>query len=147
MKEERIWLSPPHMGGTELKYIHEAFDTNWISQLGNNIDVFEKDLEEYLGENTCVTALSSGTAAIHLALRLLNVEKGDFVICQSFTFVASVNPVVYLNAIPVLVDSEPSTLNICPNALEDAVKYCLQKGKKPKAIIAVSLYAMPEPPS
>ncbi|WP_228423056.1 DegT/DnrJ/EryC1/StrS family aminotransferase [Chryseobacterium mucoviscidosis] len=143
MKEERIWLSPPHMGGTELKYIHEAFDTNWISQLGNNIDVFEKDLEEYLGENTCVTALSSGTAAIHLALRLLNVEKGDFVICQSFTFVASVNPVLYLNAIPVLVDSEPSTLNICPNALEDAVKYCLQKGKKPKAIIAVSLYGMP----
>ncbi|MFY7846334.1 DegT/DnrJ/EryC1/StrS family aminotransferase [Chryseobacterium gambrini] len=143
MKEERIWLSPPHMGGTELKYIHEAFDTNWISQFGNNIDVFEKNLEEYLGENSFVTALSSGTAAIHLALRLLNVEQGDFVICQSFTFVASVNPVLYLKAIPVLVDSEPSTLNICPNALEDAVKYCLQKGKKPKAIVAVSLYGMP----
>lgn len=131
------------MGGTELKYINEAFDTNWISQFGNNIDVFEKNLEEYLGENSFVTALSSGTAAIHLALRLLNVEQGDFVICQSFTFVASVNPVLYLKAIPVLVDSEPSTLNICPNALEDAVKYCLQKGKKPKAIIAVSLYGMP----
>lgn len=143
MKEDRIWLSPPHMGGTELKYIKEAFDTNWISQFGNNIDSFENCLEDYLGENSFVTALSSGTAAIHLALRLLNVEADDFVICQSFTFVASVNPVLYLKAIPVLVDSEPSTLNICPNALEDAVKFCLQKGKKPKAIIAVSLYGMP----
>ncbi len=131
------------MGGTELKYIKEAFDTNWISQIGNNIDCFENNLEKYLGENSFVTALSSGTAAIHMALRLLNVEEGDFVICQSFTFVASVNPVSYLKAIPVLVDSEPSTLNICPDALEDAVKFCLQKGRKPKAIIAINLYGMP----
>lgn len=143
MKEQKIWLSPPHMGGSELKYIHQAFDTNWISQYGSNIDEFEKSLENYLGENSLVTALSSGTAAIHLALRLLNVEQDDFVICQSFTFVASVNPILYLKAIPVLVDSEKETWNMCPNALEDAIKFCLQKGKKPKAIIAVSLFGMP----
>lgn len=131
------------MGGNELKYIQEAFDTNWVSQYGSNIDEFEKSLENYLGNNSFVTALSSGTAAIHLALSLLNVEEGDFVICQSFTFVASANPILYLKAIPVFVDSESSTWNICPNALEDAVKYCLSKGKKPKAIITVSLYGMP----
>lgn len=143
MKEEKIWLSPPHMGGNELKYIHEAFDTNWVSQYGSNIDEFEKSLENYLGKNSFVTALSSGTAAIHLALSLLNVEEGDFVICQSFTFVASANPVLYLKAIPVFVDSESSTWNMCPNALEDAIKYCVNQGKKPKAIITVSLYGMP----
>ncbi|SHG73963.1 dTDP-4-amino-4,6-dideoxygalactose transaminase [Chryseobacterium arachidis] len=143
MKEDKIWLSPPHMGGTELKYIHNAFDTNWISPYGSNIDEFEKGLENYLGNNSFVTALSSGTAAIHLALQLLNVEEGDFVICQSFTFVATANPILYLKAIPVFVDSEESTWNLCPNAVEDAVKYCLKQGKKPKAIIAVSLYGMP----
>lgn len=131
------------MGGSELKYIQNAFETNWISQYGSNIDEFEKSLENYLGRNSFVTALSSGTAAIHLALKLLNVEEGDFVICQSFTFVASANPILYLKAVPVFVDSESSTWNICPNALEDAIKYCLQKGKKPKAIITVSLYGMP----
>ncbi|MFC3159084.1 DegT/DnrJ/EryC1/StrS family aminotransferase [Chryseobacterium arachidis] len=131
------------MGGTELKYIHNAFDTNWISPYGSNIDEFEKGLENYLGNNSFVTALSSGTAAIHLALQLLNVEEGDFVICQSFTFVATANPILYLKAIPVFVDSEESTWNLCPNAVEDAVKYCLKQGKKPKAIIAVSLYGMP----
>ncbi|MDQ0067565.1 dTDP-4-amino-4,6-dideoxygalactose transaminase [Chryseobacterium lathyri] len=143
MKKEKIWLSPPHMGGNELKYIHNAFDTNWISQYGSNIDEFEKNLENYLGNNSHVTALSSGTAAIHLALRLLNIEEGDFVICQSFTFVASANPILYLKAVPVFVDSESQTWNMCPNALEDAVKHCMQQGKKPKAIIAVSLYGMP----
>lgn len=143
MEEKRIWLSPPHMGGNELKYIQDAFDTNWISQYGSNIDEFERGLENALGDNSFVTALSSGTAAIHLALRLLDVEEGDFVICQSFTFVASVNPVLYQKAIPILVDSETSTWNMCPNALEDAIKYCLKQGKKPKAIIAVSLYGMP----
>ncbi|WP_185287717.1 DegT/DnrJ/EryC1/StrS family aminotransferase [Chryseobacterium lactis] len=131
------------MGGNELKYIQDAFDTNWISQYGSNIDEFERGLENALGDNSFVTALSSGTAAIHLALRLLDVEEGDFVICQSFTFVASVNPVLYQKAIPILVDSETSTWNMCPNALEDAIKYCLKQGKKPKAIIAVSLYGMP----
>jgi dTDP-4-amino-4,6-dideoxygalactose transaminase len=131
------------MGGNELQYIQNAFDTNWISQYGSNIDEFEKSLENYLGNNSFVTALSSGTAAIHLALRLLNVEEGDFVICQSFTFVASANPILYQKAIPVFVDSEDLTWNLCPNALEDAIKFCLQQGKKPKAIIAVSLYGVP----
>lgn len=143
MKKEKIWLSPPHMGGNELEYIHNAFDTNWISQYGSNIIEFEKSLENYLGYDSHITALSSGTAAIHLALRLLNVEEGDFVICQSFTFVASANPILYLKAVPVFVDSESQTWNMCPNALEDAVKHCIQQGKKPKAIIAVSLYGMP----
>lgn len=131
------------MGGSELKYIQEAFDTNWVSQHGSNIDEFEKSLENYLGNNSFVTALSSGTAAIHLALSLLDVKESDFVICQSFTFVASANPILYQKAIPVFVDSESSTWNMCPNALEDAVKYCIGQGKKPKAIIAVSAYGMP----
>ncbi|WP_228376270.1 DegT/DnrJ/EryC1/StrS family aminotransferase [Chryseobacterium sp. IHB B 17019] len=143
MKQQKIWLSPPHMGGNELKYIQEAFDTNWISQSGFNIEEFERSLENYLGENSFVTALSSGTAAIHLALKLLNVEEGDFVICQSFTFVASANPILYLKAVPVFVDSETSTWNLCPNVLEDSIKFCLKQGKKPKAIIAVSSYGMP----
>ncbi|AZB20515.1 DegT/DnrJ/EryC1/StrS family aminotransferase [Chryseobacterium indologenes] len=131
------------MGGNELKYIQDAFDTNWISQYGSNIDEFEKILENSLGNNSFVTALSSGTAAIHLALRLLDVGEGDFVICQSFTFVASANPILYQKAIPVFVDSESTTWNLCPNAVEDAIKYCLKQGKKPKAIITVSLYGMP----
>lgn len=143
MKKDKIWLSPPHMGGNELEYVHNAFDTNWISQYGSNIDEFEHSLESYLGNNSHVTALSSGTAAIHLALRLLNVEEGDFVICQSFTFVASANPILYLKAVPVFVDSEAQTWNMCPDALEDAVKYCIQQGKRPKAIIAVCLYGIP----
>lgn len=143
MKNEKIWLSPPHMGGNELKYIKDAFDTNWISQYGSNLDEFENSLEEYLGNSSHVTALSSGTAAIHLALRLLNVEEGDFVICQSFTFVATANPILYLKAVPVFVDSENQTWNMCPDALEEAIKYCIQQGKKPKAIITVSLYGMP----
>lgn len=143
MKNEKIWLSPPHMGGNELKYIKDAFDTNWISQYGSNLDEFENSLEEYLGNSSHVTALSSGTAAIHLALRLLNVEEGDFVICQSFTFVATANPILYLKAVPVFVDSENQTWNMCPDALEEAIKYCIRQGKKPKAIITVSLYGMP----
>ena len=143
MKKEKIWLSPPHMGGNEIKYIQDAFDTNWISQYGSNIDEFEKSLENYLGNSSYVTALSSGTAAIHLALRLLNVEEGDFVICQSFTFVATANPILYLKAIPVFVDSEKETWNMCPDMLEEAIKYIIQLGKKPKAIIIVSLYGMP----
>lgn len=143
MKNEKIWLSPPHMGGNELKYIQNAFDTNWISQYGSNINEFENSLEDYLGNNSHVAALSSGTAAIHLALRLLNIEEGDFVICQSFTFVATANPILYLKAVPVFVDSESQTWNMCPDALEEAIKHCIQQGKKPKAIITVSLYGMP----
>lgn len=143
MEEHKIWLSPPHMGGSELKYIQNAFDTNWISQFGPNINEFESCLENYLGRNSFVTAVSSGTAAIHLALKILNIQTGDIVICQSFTFVASANPVLYEKAIPVFVDSEKDTWNICPNALEDAIQHYIKKGKKPKAIITVSLYGMP----
>lgn len=143
MNNNKIWLSPPNMGGSELKYIQNAFDSNWVSQYGSNIDEFEKNLEQYLGDNSHVSALSSGTAAIHLGLKLLNVQEDDFVICQSFTFVASANPILYLKAIPVFVDSEKDTWNICPSALEDAIKFCLSKRKKPKAIIAVSSYGMP----
>lgn len=141
--QSKIWLSSPHMSGNEMKYVQEAFNGNWIAPLGPNVDGFEKDLEKFLGQNTHVAAVSSGTAAIHLALVMLGVEKEDFVICQSLTFSASANPILYVGGIPIFVDSEPDTWNICPNALEDAIKYCIQKGKKPKAIITVCLYGMP----
>ncbi len=138
----RIWLSPPHMGGTELSYVNEAFYTNWIAPLGPNVDEFEYSLARYCDVKH-VAALSSGTAAIHLALIILEVEHGDEVIASSFTFSATVNPIVYLGAKPVLVDSEPETWNMSPNLLEIAVKDRLSKGKKPKAIIPVHLYGMP----
>lgn len=126
-----------------MKYIHEAFDGNWIAPLGPNVDGFEKDLENFLGNETHVAAVSTGTAALHLALAMLGVSKDDFVICQSLTFAASANPIIYLGGIPVFVDSESDTWNLCPNAVEDAIRYCLSKGKKPKAIITVCLYGMP----
>lgn len=140
---DKIWLSSPHMGGTELKYIHEAFDANWVAPLGPNVTGFEKDLESYLAEDVQVAALSSGTAALHLALITLGVKAGDEVICQSFTFSASANPIAYQGAQPVFVDSEPDTWNMCPKALEQAVTERLAAGKKPKAIIVVHLYGMP----
>ncbi|MDR0792903.1 MAG: aminotransferase class I/II-fold pyridoxal phosphate-dependent enzyme [Chitinophagaceae bacterium] len=139
----RIWLSSPHMGGAELKYIHEAFDTNWVAPLGPNVEGFEKDLENYLDSNMHVAALSTGTAAIHLGLILLGVKAGDEVLCQSMTFSASANPVVYCGATPVFIDSEAESWNICPEQLEIAIKDRIAKGKKPKAIIAVHLYGMP----
>ena len=139
----KIWLSSPHMGGNEQKYVNEAFESNWIAPLGPNVTGFEQDLETYLGNNVFVGALSSGTAALHLALILLKVKVGDEVICQSMTFSASANPIVYQGAIPVFVDSERDTWNICPNALETAIKERISKGRKPKAIIAVHLYGMP----
>src|SRR5690606_26795646 len=139
----KIWLSSPHMGGREIEYVKEAFDTNWIAPLGPNVNGFEKDLEKYLGEATHVAALSSGTAALHLALVQLGVEAGDEVICQSMTFSASANPIKYLNAIPVFVDSEPDTWNMCATSLRDAISDRLAEGKKPKAIIVVHLYGMP----
>ncbi|MAB56250.1 MAG: pyridoxal phosphate-dependent aminotransferase [Aequorivita sp.] len=141
--DSKIYLSSPHMGGAEQNYVNEAFDTNWVAPLGPNVDGFEKSLESYLGNGNHVAALSSGTAAIHLALILLGVEKGDEVICQSMTFSASANPIVYQGATPIFVDSEPETWNICPNYLEEAIKDRIAKGKKPKAIIAVHLYGMP----
>lgn len=143
MSSEKIWLSSPHMGGNELNFIHQAFDSNWVAPLGPNVQGFESDLENYLGNGVHVAALSSGTAALHLALIQLGVTHGDEVICQSFTFSASANPIVYQGAIPVFVDSEPDTWNICPNALEDAIKSRLAAGRKPKAIIVVHLYGMP----
>ncbi len=139
----RIWLSSPHMGGNELKYIHEAFDTNWIAPLGPNVTGFEDDLKQFLNTEKEVGALASGTAAIHLGLILAGVTAGDEVICQSMTFSASANPILYQGAIPVFVDSESDTWNMCPNHLEAAIKDRIANGKKPKAIIPVHLYGMP----
>jgi len=131
------------MGGNEQNYVKEAFDTNWIAPLGPNVDAFEDAIEDYLGNSMQVAALSSGTAAIHLALELLGITHGDEVICQSFTFSASANPITYLGARPVFVDSERETWNISPELLEQAIKDGMALGKKPKAIIAVHLYGMP----
>ncbi|GGX26990.1 DegT/DnrJ/EryC1/StrS family aminotransferase [Aquimarina muelleri] len=140
---KKIWLSSPHMGGTEQKFVKEAFDTNWVAPLGPNVNGFEKDIQAYLHKNVHVAALSSGTASLHLGLKLLGVTVGDEVLCQSMTFAASANPIVYLGAKPVFIDSERSTWNICPKQLEIAIKDKISKGKKPKAIIAVHLYGMP----
>ncbi len=140
---EKIWLSSPHMGGNELKYVQQAFETNWIAPLGPHVDGFEKDLADYLGRDMHVAALSSGTAALHLALIILGVKQGDEVICQSMTFSASANPIVYQGAVPVFVDSEPDTWNMSPEALQEAIDARIQKGKKPKSIIVVHLYGMP----
>ena len=139
----KIWLSSPHMGGREQKYVQEAFDTNWIAPLGPNVSGFEQDLKVYLKSNQYVAALNSGTSAIHMGLILSGVIEGDTVVCQSMTFSASANPIVYQGATPVFIDSEKETWNMCPVALEEAIKDCITKGKKPKAIIVVHLYGMP----
>ncbi len=139
----KIWLSSPHMSGNEQSYIKEAFDTNWVAPLGPNVDGFENDLQFYLKEDKQVAALVSGTSALHLSLIILGVEHGDEVICQSKTFSASANPIVYQGATPIFVDSEKETWNICPDQLEIAIKDRIAKGNKPKAIIAVHLYGMP----
>ncbi|WP_397300210.1 DegT/DnrJ/EryC1/StrS family aminotransferase [Nonlabens ulvanivorans] len=143
MSQDKIWLSSPHMGGAERGFVKEAFDTNWVAPLGPNVTGFEKDLESYQGESTHVAALSSGTAAIHLALIQAGVGPGDEVICQSFTFCGTTNPVLYLGATPIMVDSEEHTWNMCPQALMQAVEDRIAQGKKPKAILAVHLYGMP----
>lgn len=151
----KIWLSSPHMGGTERKYVTEAFDTNWVAPLGPNVDGFENDLQKFLCPNNetgtsgetkgCVSvaALSTGTAALHLALIMLGVKAGDEVICQSMTFSASANPIAYQGATPVFIDSETDTWNMSPAHLEAAIIDRLSNGKKPKAIIPVHLYGMP----
>lgn len=139
----KIWLSSPHMGGNELKYINKAFEENWVAPLGPNVNGFEEDLEKYLGQNTKVAALSAGTAALHLALIECGVKPGDEVICQSMTFSASANPITYCGATPVFVDSEPETWNMCPSDLRQAIEGRIKKDKKPKAIIVVHLYGMP----
>ncbi|MBV1923095.1 MAG: aminotransferase class I/II-fold pyridoxal phosphate-dependent enzyme [Flavobacteriaceae bacterium] len=141
--EDKIWLSSPHMGGNELSYIQSAFDENWIAPLGPNVSGFEKDLEDYLGEDSHVACLSSGTGAIHLALVLADVQRDDEVICQTFTFCGSSNPIAYVGARPVFVDSELDTWNMCPIHLEEAIKDRIKEGKKPKAVIMVHLYGMP----
>ncbi|MFB9057619.1 DegT/DnrJ/EryC1/StrS family aminotransferase [Mariniflexile ostreae] len=143
LTKTKIWLSSPHMGGTEQTFVNEAFETNWIAPLGPNVNGFEKDLKQYLGDDNHVAALTSGTAAIHMALMLLNVKQGDEVLCQSFTFSASANPIVYQGATPVFIDSESDTWNMSPDLLEIAIKDRIAKYKKPKAIIAVHLYGMP----
>ena len=131
------------MGGTEQHYVKEAFDTNWIAPLGPNVSGFENDISGYLKNDVNVAALSSGTGAIHLGLQLLGVGRGDEVLCQSFTFSASANPILYLGATPIFIDSEKETWNISPELMEDAIKNRLREGKKPKAIVAVHLYGMP----
>ena len=142
--KKRIILSLARMSGHEQDFIQEAFDTNWVVPLGPNVNGFEEDLEKYLGEDKKVVALSSGTASLHLGLVLLGIEPGDEVICQSFTFAASANPIKYLGGTPVFVDSEKDTWNMDPKLLEEAIVDRLAKtGKLPKAIIPVHLYGMP----
>jgi dTDP-4-amino-4,6-dideoxygalactose transaminase len=139
---KRIYLSSPHMGGNEMKYVQEAYETNWVAPLGPNVNAFEKELSDFLNIKS-VAALSSGTAAIHLALIQHGVNSGDEVICSSFTFSASANPIVYQGAVPVFVDSEKESWNMDPDLLEEAITDRIRKGKKPKAIIIVHLYGMP----
>ena len=139
----KIHLSIADFKGNEMSYIQEAFDSNWVTTVGNNLDNFEIELESFIGDDKHVVALNSGTSALHLALVLLGITNGDTVICQSFTFSASANPIIYQGATPVFIDSEPNTWNICPVQLEVAIIDCIKKGKKPKAIVAVHLYGMP----
>ena len=142
MSNHRIYLSQAHLGGKEASYVLD-FANNWIDVKGENILAFENELGDFLGQNVHVAALSSGTAALHLGLVLLGVQTGDEVICQSMTFSASANPIMYLGATPVFIDSESETWNMCPKALEEAILDRISKGRKPKAIIAVHLYGMP----
>ena len=139
---KKIWLSPPHIGKAEMEFVEAAFTSNWVAPIGPNVDGFEKDICNYTGVKNAAV-LSSGTAAIHLALMILNVQKDDIILCQSLTFSASANPIVYQGAIPVFIDSEKDTWNMDPDLLEVAIKHYLSIGKKPKAIIVVHLYGMP----
>lgn len=139
MGQKRIYLSPPHMSGNEQKYINQAFEQNWIAPLGPNVDAFEQQISEYAGVKSAA-AVSSGTAAIHLALQLLGVGRGDTVFCSSLTFAASANPIVYQGAEPVFIDSEPDTWNMSPDALGEALEDAKQCGKLPKAVILVHLF-------
>jgi len=141
--QKKIWLSPPHLESEEEEFVKDALSSNWVAPLGAYIDGFESDLELFLKNDSHVSALSSGTAALHLALVLLGISKGDEVLCQTFTFCASVNPVKYVGATPVFIDSDPINWNLCPNQLEIAIKDRIKKFKKPKAIILVHIYGMP----
>ncbi|SNR68960.1 aminotransferase class I/II-fold pyridoxal phosphate-dependent enzyme [Hymenobacter mucosus] len=139
---DRLYLSPPHLGRHELNYLHKAIEDNWVAPAGPNLDGFERDICEFTGAEHCV-ALTSGTAAIHLGLRLLGVGPGDEVLCPSFTFVATANPVLYLGATPIFIDSEADTWNMCPQRLREALEQLCQQGRRPKALLLVHLYGMP----
>ncbi|WP_421803688.1 DegT/DnrJ/EryC1/StrS family aminotransferase [Halobacillus salinus] len=139
MSKERIFLSSPHMSGKEQAYIDEAFRTNWISPLGPHVTAFEQEVADLIGRKGGV-ALNSGTSALHLALKLVGVKPGDVVLCSSLTFIASANPICYLRAEPIFIDSEPRTWNMCPDALERALKECVLNDEKPKAIVVVNIY-------
>ena len=139
---DRIYLSPPHLGRHELNYLHKAVEDNWVAPIGPNLTGFEADLCAFTGVGHAV-ALTSGTAAIHLGLLLLGVSPGDEVLCPSFTFVATANPISYCGATPVFIDSEADTWNICPQRLREAITDRIKRGKKPKALILVHLYGMP----
>ena len=143
MNIDRIFLSEAHPSGKELSYVQQALQLKAITSGGSVVREFEKDLEQYLEDKVYVYATNSGTAAIHLGLLLLGVESGDEVLCQTMTFSASVNPILYIGATPIFIDSEPSTWNMCPIALDEAIKDRLSKGKKPKCIVVVDLYGMP----
>ncbi len=136
---EQIYLSPPHMSGYEIERVLEAFASNWIAPLGPQVDAFEKEFAQYVGSNGAL-ALSSGTAAIHLALRLLGIQKDDFVFCSTLTFIASANPILYLGATPIFIDSDPDTWNMSPAALESALRDAERQEKLPKAVVVVNLY-------
>ncbi|WNS74814.1 aminotransferase class I/II-fold pyridoxal phosphate-dependent enzyme [Bacillus sp. DTU_2020_1000418_1_SI_GHA_SEK_038] len=139
---KKIYLSTPHMTGKEKEYINQSFESNWVAPLGPNVDHFEKEITQYVGSKDAV-ALSSGTAAIHLALNLLGVGKGDTVFCSTLTFIASANPIVYQGATPIFIDSEPDTWNISPAALEKALDDAKKNNKLPKAVIVVHLFGQP----
>ncbi|MFJ7765330.1 DegT/DnrJ/EryC1/StrS family aminotransferase [Bacillus toyonensis] len=139
MGNKKIYLSPPHMSGNELKYVNEAFQQNWIAPLGPNVDIFEEEIAKYIGVKSAA-AVSAGTAAIHLALQILGVGRGDKVFCSSLTFAASANPIIYQGAEPVFIDSESDTWNMSPNALETAFEEAKRLGKLPKAVIVVHLF-------
>ena len=139
---DRLYLSPPHLGRHELNYLHKAIEDNWVAPVGPNLDGFERDICEFTGAKHAV-ALTSGTAAIHLGLRLLGVGPGDEVLCPSFTFVATANPITYLGATPVFIDSETETWNICPERLREALEVLRRQNRRPRALIIVHLYGMP----
>ncbi|WP_211223330.1 DegT/DnrJ/EryC1/StrS family aminotransferase, partial [Hymenobacter norwichensis] len=139
---DRLYLSPPHLGRHEINYLHKALEDNWVAPTGPNLDGFERDICEFTGAKHCV-ALTSGTAAIHLGLIVLGVGPGDEVLCPSFTFVATANPITYLGATPVFIDSEPATWNLCPDLLREAIEDRIRHGHRPKALILVHLYGMP----
>ena len=141
--KHKIWLSPPHLSGMEIEFVRDAFEKNWVTSLGENINEFENGLQEFLKDDIKVCVLNSATSAIHLALIMLGVSFNDEVITSAFSFVASANPITYCGAIPIFIDSEKETWNMCPAALKEAIEDRISNGKKPKAIIVVHLYGMP----